>query len=234
MNEVRWEGRILKAVVFDLDDTLIHTTVDFRKLRVWLFKELLSRGIPPSEIDVSDTVVNNVERASAFLRSQHRGDEEDDLRWTVGRLMDQAEMEKVSETRPVEGAKACIDALKAHGVKMGILTRGSRAYAIAALRYAGLDGRLNILICRDDHPEAEAKPNGVAMKRIAALLGTDPQECLLVGDHLIDLTCARSSSSPFVGVLTGSFKRQDWESKGCGSVIDSVADLPALLGIGKR
>ncbi len=67
------------------------------------------------------------------------------------------------------------------------------------------------------------------MKRISERLGTPVQDCLLVGDHLIDMTCAQSSSAKFVGVLTGAFGQEDWDHHGCVEVIDSVRSLPELL-----
>jgi phosphoglycolate phosphatase len=147
--------------------------------------------------------------------------------------MDLTEMERVDETVPVDGADACLAALEARGMRVGVLTRGSRPYAMAALRCAGLDGRFDAMVCRDDHPEEEAKPNGKAMRRIASLLDVPPERCLVVGDHLMDLTCARSVSAGFVGVLTGSFKSPDWRANGDPAVIDSVAGLPRFLGIDK-
>jgi phosphoglycolate phosphatase len=223
----------IDAVVFDLDGTLINTTVDFRRMRERLLKVLLDAGIPRTEINTEDTIINNVERATAFLRNNGRGEEERGLRNAVGRMMDLTEMEHVHETTPVDGAGECIRALERNGIKMGVLTRGSRAYATAAVRYAGLDVHRLSMICRDDHPEEEAKPNGVAMNRMSSLIGVPPERCLVVGDHFIDLTCARSASAQFLGVLTGSYKRAEWAAKGDPVIINSVAELPEFLGIDK-
>jgi phosphoglycolate phosphatase len=84
-------------------------------------------------------------------------------------------------------------------------------------------------VCRDDFPEEEAKPNGKAMVRIAGMMGLRPEDCVLVGDHAMDLKCARSAPSGFVGVLSGSFKSEDWSRHGCDMVIDNVGMLPRLL-----
>jgi phosphoglycolate phosphatase len=90
------------------------------------------------------------------------------------------------------------------------------------------------MVCRDDHPEEEAKPNGKAMERVAALLGIMPQKCLMVGDHLMDMSCARSASAQFIGVLTGAFSQQDWSRYDIPIVIPSVGELPTLLDIDKK
>jgi phosphoglycolate phosphatase len=227
-------GREIDAVVFDLDGTLIHTTVDFRRMKLRLLDELDRRGVPSTLLDPRDTIVENLDRAIEDLATRGRGAEEHDLREQVGRLMSLTEMERVSETRPVEGANACLKALKGQGLKIGLLTRGSRAYALAALSYAKIDAVFDAMVCRDDHPEEEAKPNGKAIERVAALMGTSPERCLMVGDHLMDLTCARSASAMFIGVLSGAFGQQDWASHGSPSIISNVSELPALLGFGNQ
>ncbi len=225
--------KTIEAVVFDLDGTLIHTTVDFSRMKHRLMEELTRWDVPPALLDPQDTIVGNLERAVKDLASQGRGAEERDLRDRVGRLMDLTEMERVSETRPVEGSSDCLDALRRNGIRIGLLTRGSRAYALAALHHAGLGHRFDAMVCRDDHPEEEAKPNVKAMERVAAQLGTSPRRCLMVGDHFMDLSCARSASSQFIGVLTGAFGRQDWSRYELPAIITSGNELPARLGIEK-
>jgi phosphoglycolate phosphatase len=146
----------------------------------------------------------------------------------VTELMNQTEMERVSETVPVPGAREALREIRELGLRTGLLTRGSREYALAALRYAGLSDELEAIVCRDDYPEEEAKPNGKALYRVAALLDVEARECLLVGDHLIDLNCARSASAPFIGVLTGAFGEENW-SQHDAVTIASVASLPGCL-----
>ncbi len=100
---------------------------------------------------------------------------------------------------------------------------------MAALHHAGLGFRFDATICRDDFSEDEAKPNGKAMVRMAGMLRLRPEDCVLVGDHAMDLSCARSSSAGFIGVLSGTFRRDDWSRHGCEVVIESVEALPRLL-----
>ena len=97
------------------------------------------------------------------------------------------------------------------------------------LLITGLDGTTGPCVCRDDYPLEEAKPNPLAMRRVAAKLGLDAVDCLYVGDHPMDLECARASGAGFVAVTTGSTDRERWSQSGCRMIIDSVADLPSVL-----
>jgi phosphoglycolate phosphatase len=219
----------IKAVVFDLDGTLIVTTVDFRKMKERLISDLVGRGVPPSLLDPKDTIVNNLVRVNGYLRSAGRESEVRELDREVGELMNSTEMERVSETVAVAGARDALREIRRMGLPVGLLTRGSRAYALAALRYSGLGTGFDAMVCRDDYPEPEAKPNGMALRRIAERLGVEAGESLLVGDHKIDLDCAQSAHAPFVGVLTGAFREEDWSRNGDALVISSVAELPRRL-----
>jgi len=214
----------------DLDGTLIHTTVDFTRMKERMVEELSALGIPRELMDVQQTVARNMGAVHAYLSAQGRDAEWPAIEARVGEMMERTEMEKVHLTRPVDGARNVLLELRRRGYRVALLTRGSRRYATAALRYAGLDeGLFEALIFRDDYPEREAKPNAIAIQRIAERLGVRPEECLMVGDHLIDLACARSSSAGFAGVLTGAFKEEDWQREGCLCVVGSVGEVLDLL-----
>lgn len=223
----------VRAVVFDMDGTIINSTVDFRKMKKGMIQELGAMGVPTSLLDPGQTIVVLISRVEAYFVSEGRGEELPRLRAWVNDLMNRTELERVEETTPVDGARDVLLLLRRRGYRLGLLTRGSRAYAVEALRVAGIDIGFDVMVCRDDYPEEEAKPNGLAMKRICQMMGTPVEECLLVGDHLIDLSCARSSASKFLGVLTGAFKEEDWGENECFDVIDSVRSLPSLLRIDK-
>lgn len=219
----------IKSIVFDMDGTLIHTTVDFRKMKGALVLRLETMGVPPHLRDPRDVIATILPAAESYLISEGRDGDLPSLRTWISEVMNRTELERVEETTPVRGAREVLPLLRERGYRLGLLTRGSRAYASEALRVAGLDIGFDAVVCRDDYPETEAKPNGVAMKRMADMLGVPVEQCLLVGDHLIDLSCARSSSARFVGVLTGAFGKEDWERAECVDVVDSVLSLPDLL-----
>lgn len=222
-------GRQVLGVVLDLDGTLINTTVDFVLMKRRVVSELVALGVPSSLLDNGRTTADDIDRAIGYLSASGKEVELREVRRLLGETMNRTELENVALTTPVLGARECLDRLRSRGLMIGVLTRGSREYALAALRYAGLDVRFDAMVCRDDFPEEEAKPNGKAMTRIAGMMGLRPEECVLVGDHAMDLHCARSVSAGFVGVLSGSYNGMDWSRNGCETVIESVCSLPELL-----
>lgn len=124
----------------------------------------------------------------------------------------------------------CIDILHSKGLKVGILTRGSRRYAELALsRFDALD-RFDALVGRDYSEYDDAKPSPKAMVDFASELGVLPEEILYLGDNVADFHSARDAGAMFIGVLSGTADAQTWESESpgmmtldyAGSIVDII------------
>jgi phosphoglycolate phosphatase-like HAD superfamily hydrolase len=61
---------------------------------------------------------------------------------------------------------------------------------------------------------------------------TDMSEVVVVGDTPSDVASGTAAGAGLVlGVLTGSFEAQALAEAGANGVLDSVADLPPVLGL---
>jgi phosphoglycolate phosphatase len=230
-NGLRSNG--LKAIIFDMDGTLIRTTIDFRRMNQGIAETLLQHGLPRDILDPSGKVNESIVRAYSFFKMHSQGGWAEALEKDLNRVSLEVEMARVEESREVPGTADTLDYLRSKGMLTAVLTRGSRAYTERALRAAGLDGRFEFVMCRDDHPLTEAKPNPLALRRVYDALQLGGQECLFVGDHDTDLLCARGAGSPFAAVLTGTFTSEMWNALNPDVIMDSVAELPVLME-GKR
>ncbi len=219
----------MRAIVFDLDNTLVQSHIDYARLKLTVLEELAEAGVPHRLLDESASVVENYVRGKDFLKRNSDATHLLEFDRRLDRLLTQIEMERVDQVREIEGATSLVNSLRENGLEVGILTRGSRAYAKTVLSGVGFDGQIVHMVCRDDYPMEEAKPNRLAMDRIAEKLSCRPEECLFIGDHPIDLECANASGTTFIGVLTGSTNKERWDLVGCETVINSIVDLPRLL-----
>lgn len=219
----------LKAVIFDMDGTLIRTTIDFRKMNQGIAETLLQHGLPRDILDPSGKVNESIVRAYSYFKIHSQDGWAEALEKDLNRVSLEVEMARVEESREVPGTADALSYLGSKGIRTAVLTRGSRAYTERALRAAGLDDRFEVIMCRDDHPLTEAKPNPLALRRVYEALGLGAGECLFVGDHDTDLLCAQGAGSPFAAVLTGTFTSDMWERLSPDVIMDSVAELPGLL-----
>ncbi len=232
MSPIVWKGlrpNGLKAIVFDMDGTLIRTTIDFRRMNRGIAETLLQHGLPKDILDPHGKVNESIVRAYSYFKIHSQDGWAEALERDLNRVSLEVEMARVEESREVPGTSEVLSYLRSKGLRTAVLTRGSRAYTERALRAANLDGGFEVVMCRDDHPLTEAKPNPLALRRVYEALGLRGGECLFVGDHDTDLLCAQGAGSPFAAVLTGTFTAEMWKALNPDVIMDSVAELPGLL-----
>lgn len=148
----------IKAVGFDLDGTFLETHVDYDRLREADRTVAEAHGIPFDEIDFGDSVKRQRTPIRLWLEAHGRGDEFPGINREMDDLCTEIETEFVDEARPFPGSLECIDELKSMGLKVGLLTRGSREYARQALGRFGVFEKFDAVVGRDHSFYDNAKP----------------------------------------------------------------------------
>ena len=218
----------IRAVVFDLDDTLVLSTVDYGKFKRLVIDKIVSHGEPRTMYDPNETVVSVVSRYEKRMHEARLPDKERKQRLAeLDRIMDEVELERVAETKAIRGAIDLLELLRYRGIKIGILTRGCQDYATAALSEAGLMQLVDALECRNS--ETKAKPNPESYLRLTERLGVRKEETFFVGDHPIDAKCAANAGVPFVAVETGDVSSDDLRAAGCVAVFPDVGSMVEWL-----
>ena len=219
-----------KAVGFDMDGTFMKTKIDFIKLANVVFDELITIGVPAHAIDRTKGARGELESGADWLIQNGREKEAHSLFRRISNRSTMVEMEYADISRPFDGAVEVVLALRKRGYKTGILTRGGHEYAECILRKSKVLDLFDVIVARDDFPDNEAKPSPKAMTNLGDLLGVKPEEILYLGDHEIDWLTARDSGAGFYGVLTGGFRREDWNAADPDiEVLDGVASLLKII-----
>jgi len=221
--------RRIRGIIFDLDDTLVLSTVDFPKFKRQVIDRIESFGDERAQYDPSETIVRIIDRFETRMRD--RGVAEAGIRRMLAeldRIMDLVELERVDETAIIPGARETLRFLQERGVKVGVLTRGCAAYAARAVAKTGLDDLVDAMECRNS--ETRPKPYPDSYLRLTQALGVDKDETLFVGDHLIDAQCASNAGVPFIGVTTGDVPEREFLSGGSFMVVRDVGELRDRLG----
>ncbi len=163
------------VVVFDLDNTLVHSRIDFMGIRQAVIRRLLEVGAlaePPPD-----------PRARAIpewldLAAAHDPDLAAEL-WT---LVDQFERDGMVHGTVEADARATLDRLATDGFRLAVLTNNSLGSAEAALARFDLRAPLELVLARDVVPAL--KPDGRGVAQAHAALGGGPT--FVVGDSYID------------------------------------------------
>lgn len=218
----------IRAVGFDLDGTFMRTRVDYAKLNAADRRICVAHGIPFDEIDFGSSPKRPRRPIEEWLASHGRGSEAAQLFAEMDREFTRCECEFVREAVPFPGSVESLRAIRARGLKVGLLTRGSREYALRAL--GPLSGEFDVVMGRDHSHYDNAKPSPVAMREFAEELGVEPSEILYVGDNVTDWYSARDAGARFAGVLTGSGSREVWNSEDPSiPVLEHAGDVVSLL-----
>jgi phosphoglycolate phosphatase len=223
------DNRKFLAIGFDMDGTLLRTDVNYSKLSGAVYAEMRRAGVPEHVLGLKESSKFNLDGGMNYLKDNGRSDDIPHLLDRIHKKMRAVEQENVVSARPFDGGERMLEYLKRNGYRIGVLTRGSREYAVKALTVSGVIGMLDALVCRDDHHESESKPSPVAMRHLADALGVSPADILYLGDHRMDYFCARDSGAGFIGVLT-RYTKEDWAAVGRDiRTIGTVAGLTEIL-----
>ena len=74
-----------------------------------------------------------------------------------------------------------------------------------------------------------SKPHPAPVLWTAKQLGLDPQNCLMVGDTAVDIRAGLAAGTQTVGVLSGFGECEELMKAGADLILESIADLPAVL-----
>ena len=214
-----------KAVCFDMDGTLLDTKVDYQKMSDLIFDEMVAIGVPEDVIDRREGYKFNIESGVNYMASMGRLDEVYAIGDKIAKVARDTEMERLDEAKTFPKAELLLKKIREMGLKTGLLTRGCREYAEAAVKICHVDDLLDGIVARDDYPESEAKPSPIAMEHMADAIDVKPSEILYFGDHTFDYQCARDAGSGFVAVLTGTFTEDDWKNIPDIMIFGSVGDF---------
>jgi phosphoglycolate phosphatase len=181
----------IRAVLFDLDGTLVHTHIDFARMRQTILEHLVRHNIGPEEYQGKD-VLSILTAAAGRLEDARE-------------FLAQAEAELVSiELAACEGAYAAEGAaptlhwLRDRGIRVGIVTRNSRQAVDRVLSQLPLP--YDVLLTRADTPRV--KPDPLHLHLALDRLGVPPERSVMVGDHLMDVLGGRAAKMHTLGVLT--------------------------------
>ena len=187
----------LKAVIFDLDGTLINSAIPFEKMKLKIIKYLEEVGVTTGLLNKKMLNFEITRRAIDDLKN--KGFSQQYIRETlceVSRIMNEVELESLDEASIISGVPETLKALRERGLKIGLMTRSCREYAEKILEKFNLRKYFDVVIARDD--VENPKPDPAHAMRILDLLDVSADETLFIGDHWSDMECAKRSGLKFV------------------------------------
>lgn len=215
----------VKAIVFDLDGTLLDTLDDLwlsvnytmdkfgfphrdrREVRGFLgsgVRVLVEKSLPEDKKDMTDECLS-------FFKAYY-------------------DVHKDDNTRPYDGVIDMLKAVRAAGLKSAIVSNKYDA-AVQQLKNVTFNGLVDFAVGEGNGIKTKPAPDGVllALKN----LGVSKDEAVYVGDSEVDLKTAENSGLKCVAVTWGFRDRDFLIECGAKNVIDATCELLPLIQKGE-
>ena len=208
----------LKAVLFDLDGTLIHSIdhiVDCwqHTVRTCLGREITREEVLPT---LGRTLFDAFEEIAPGRSQEMYG-------------VYKAYQNSVHDTAItlVPGTKETLAKLKASGMLLGVVTSKSTPVATRGLNLFELTPYFDTLVTIEDTERHKPHPDPllVASER----LGVAPSEIIYVGDALVDIKAGKAAGMTTAWVTWGSGTSSEFESMAPDYTFDTMEDVLGLL-----
>ena len=198
-----------RAVIFDLDGTLVHSAPDLHAAASRMLADL---GRPDVTLEqVTGFVGNGVPKLVERCLTATGGVPGDGGAEALRRFSDHYARAATVLTRPYPGVATMLAALQAAGMAMAICTNKPEGPARSVLADLGLAAFFGSVVGGDTLPVR--KPEPAVVGRCLADLGIVPDAAVYVGDSETDAATAEGSGLPFA-LYTGGYRKTP------------VADLP--------
>ena len=217
---MRAELSQVKAVLFDLDGTLLDTyQLILDSMRYTIATEL--------GLDCSDEqLMAKVGQPLAIQFTDFTDDSAliDEL-LRVYRAYNETRHDAV--VRAFEGIPEVLAALKEAGFALGVVTSKRHELAQRGLDITGIARFMDFVIGPDDWPEFKPAPGGVLHG--CRLAGCAPDECVYVGDSPFDIQAGNSAGCFTIAALWGMFSEATLREQTPTYTCSRPADILSLL-----
>ena len=210
-----------KAIIFDLDGTLLDTITD---LALSVNHTLQEFGFATHDVDSYKYKVGNgmrklIERA---LPENHL----DKTDAVLEKFMAYYDEHKADHTRAYEGITELLSSLQEKGVKLAVLTNKAHDPAVQLVKkYFG--ETFDVIHGQKDG--VPRKPDATSTLQVLETLGVSAQECLFVGDSAVDIHTAKNAGITSVGVLWGFRTKEELESAGAAHIVSTPKQILNLI-----
>ena len=214
---------MIKAVVFDLDGTLLHTVPD---IAAALNRALRTCSLPTHDQKTVETFLGNGIR-DAVLKAVPDGTEEETIQQVLDLYRDDYVAHCTEQTTLYPGVREMVDILAARGIPLVVLSNKTEATAQKIVRHFFPDGEFTAAFGRV--PDRPLKPHIDAAKPVMETLHLSPEEIAYAGDSNTDILFARSVGMLPIATPWGYRSRKELVEAGAKLIAETPMEILDLL-----
>ncbi len=213
---------MLKAVLFDLDGTILDTLPD---LNACMNAALADYGFPA--IDRAQTMAYVGHGGRNFALAALPADKRELVDEFYAHYCAIHVRCKNEQTKPFPGESDCMAALRRAGMRLAVVTNKSQA--AADILGATLLREYGFAEIVGNRPNVPVKPDPTSTLALLDRLGVHPSEAAFVGDGDTDVQTAKNAGMRSVSVLWGYRSKQELLKAGAERFASDFTELQQLL-----
>ncbi len=212
---------MLKAVIFDVDGTLVDSVDIHAQAWVDAFKEFgheLEFGAVRGQIGKGGDQLMPV-----FLSKEELEEKGEDLNERRGQILKERYLSKIKSFPDV---RALFERIKADGTRI-VLASSAKADELETYKkIANIEGLTDAETSSDDAEESKPEPD-IFEAAMSKLGDVEPDEVIVIGDTPYDAEAALKAGLHTIGVLCGGFSEDSLREAGCIAIYEGPTDLLA-------
>jgi phosphoglycolate phosphatase len=217
----------VKAVMIDLDGTLLDTIPDLAAAANGMLTELNMPVLPEATIRnfVGKGINNLIERS---LTSSMDGKPDAALFAKAVPVYERTYREVNGKyTTMYPGVKEGLDLLRAQGYPLACVTNKSERFTLPLLDYVNLSSYFVSVVAGDTLPQKKPEPE--PLLHACKQMNVAPGEMLMIGDSMNDAQAARAAGCPVFCVTYGYNEGHDVRTLDVDAIVASLVEATRLI-----
>lgn len=214
---------MIKAVIFDLDGTLVNSLKDLCDSTNYALKKhgFVEHAEKEYNYLVGEGMVRLIKQA---LPENER--ETETFQTVFDEFYSHYRHHYLDKTAPYENIHKSIEQLKAAGIKLAVVSNKADEMTKKVVEKF-FNGDFTIVSGKkENYP---TKPDPTLTLDIIKELGVTPNECAFIGDSGVDMLTAKNSGCKAVGVLWGFRLREELEENGAEYLLENANEIAPLI-----
>lgn len=222
-------NRTIKAIIWDLDGTLIHFKIDFIRARRGAIKILKKYGVPKNILTVKSSILENVSKSREYFKSNNIYDSQK-ITQIISEVDDEIkkiEYEAALQASHIDGIEEVLEFIESNDLKQAIFTFNTHRNAKISLQKVHLMKYFELIVGRDNVENMKPHPDHLLL--ICKKLDVTPSEIIVIGDSSRDIEAALNVGAKSIAIKNKLFNLSKIETFQKADKIIEENEIPLKL-----